>query len=111
MTPSERGRRGRGESPGQPKGLRVHSRRGRIGRSWWSLRWITVLESIGLMDRLHRGRSLARAGRVLSLEIASGEARAEVRGNRGEGHSVEIRMAPILIVKMMRCYIRKAERD
>ena len=61
---------------------RARSRRGRIGRTWWSARWTEVLESIGLGDRLHRGRSLARAGRVYSLEISPGEVRA---GSGGGG--------------------------
>jgi uncharacterized Zn finger protein len=101
MSPSERGRgresRGRGGSSSgeRSKGLRLHSRRGRIGRTWWSLRWTAVLESIGLGDRLHRGRSLARAGHVLSLEISPGEVAAEVRGHRDEQHGVRIRMSPI----------------
>jgi uncharacterized Zn finger protein len=97
MTPEDRTRRRRpgGPAPEAAPGLKVHSRRGRIGRTWWSLRWTTVLESIGLGDRLHRGRSLARAGHVLSLEISRGTARAQVRGQRGEQHSIEIRLAPI----------------
>lgn len=74
---------------------RARSRRGRIGRTWWSARWTEVLESIGLGDRLHRGRSLARAGRVYSLEITPGEVTAEVRGQRGEYHEVLIHMEPI----------------
>jgi uncharacterized Zn finger protein len=54
-----------------------------------------VLESIGLGDRLHRGRSLARAGSVLSLEIAPGEVRAEVKSGRQDLHHVRIAMEPI----------------
>ncbi len=74
---------------------RARSRRGRIGRTWWSARWTEVLESIGLGDRLHRGRSLARGGRVYSLEISPGEVTAEVRGQREEYHEVRIHMEPI----------------
>ncbi len=77
------------------EGLRARSRRGRIGRTWWSERWIRVLETIGLGDRLHRGRTLARAGSVLSLSIESGEANAEVMGNRQEIFQVKIGMEPI----------------
>jgi uncharacterized Zn finger protein len=77
-------------------GLRARSRRGRIGRTWWSERWTGVLETIGLGDRLHRGRSLARSGSVLSLAIAPGEVRAEVLGTRRETYEVRIAMDPIL---------------
>lgn len=83
-----------GESaPGE--GLRARSRRGPIGRTWWSARWTAVLERIGLGDRLHRGRSLARSGSVYSLEIAPGEVTAEVKGTRQEPHHVRIAMETI----------------
>lgn len=76
-------------------GLRAHSRRGRIGRTWWSERWTSVLESIGMGDRLHRGRSLARAGSIRSLELSEGEVAAAVTGARQETHQVRIAMEPI----------------
>lgn len=80
---------------GSRRAERARSRRGRIGRTWWSARWTEVLETIGLGDRLHRGRSLARGGRVYSLEISPGEVAAEVRGHREEFHDVRIHMEPV----------------
>ena len=38
-------------------GLALASRRGAIGRTWWSKRWIEVLESFGWASRLQRGRN------------------------------------------------------
>jgi uncharacterized Zn finger protein len=86
-----------GKRPPTPEreNLRVRSRRGPIGRTWWSARWTAVLESIGLGDRLHRGRSLARSGSVLSFALGSGEVLAEVKGHRQEAHCVRIAMTPI----------------
>lgn len=75
--------------------MRARSRRGPIGRTWWSARWTAVLEAIGLGDRLYRGRSLARSGSVLTFELAEGEVVAEVRGSRHEAHQVRIAMTPI----------------
>jgi len=76
-------------------GLRARTRRGRIGRTWWSQRWILILEGTGLGDRLHRGRYLARSGSVLSLEVAPGLIQAEVAGKGALSHEVRIGMEPI----------------
>jgi uncharacterized Zn finger protein len=80
---------------GRPKrvdgGLRARSTRGDIGESWWSKRFITVLESFpGLGGRLARGRSYARAGQVLSLTIEPGTVHARVQGSVDEPYRVQI---------------------
>ena len=49
-------------------GLQARSQRGRIGDTWWSQRFITVLESIGVGSRLQRGKRYARTGQVLSMD-------------------------------------------
>ncbi|WP_422773893.1 SWIM zinc finger family protein [Plantactinospora sp. WMMC1484] len=75
-------------------GLRARSARGAIGRSWWSRRFLDVLESFALGTRLTRGRSYARAGQVLSLEVAPGEVTAVVQGSRPKPYRVSIRFRP-----------------
>ncbi|MFY1672423.1 SWIM zinc finger family protein [Plantactinospora sp. WMMB334] len=75
-------------------GLRARSTRGAIGRSWWSRRFLDVLESFALGTRLTRGRSYARAGQVLSLEVAPGEVTAVVQGSRPKPYQVSIRFRP-----------------
>ena len=45
---------------------------GAIGESWWSRRFLDVLESFALGSRLTRGRTYARKGQVLSLEVDAG---------------------------------------
>jgi len=71
-------------------GLRARSRRGRIGDTWWSQRFIAVLGSFGLGSRLERGKRYARAGQVLHMEIGPGRVTAEVQGSRPAPYLVSI---------------------
>jgi uncharacterized Zn finger protein len=71
-------------------GLRARSTRGAIGESWWSQRFLAVLESLALGSRLSRGRSYARTGQVLALTIAPGRVSATVQGSRLDPYSVSI---------------------
>ncbi|MEU5905449.1 SWIM zinc finger family protein [Micromonospora sp. NPDC047467] len=74
-------------------GLRARSARGAIGQSWWSRRFLEVLESFALGTRLTRGRSYARAGQVLRLDIAPGRVTAQVQGSRPRPYQVSIALA------------------
>ncbi|MEN3613399.1 SWIM zinc finger family protein [Plantactinospora sp. ZYX-F-223] len=76
-------------------GLRARTARGAIGRSWWSRRFLDVLESFALGTRLTRGRSYARAGQVVSLDVAPGKVTAVVQGSRPEPYQVSIRFRPL----------------
>jgi uncharacterized Zn finger protein len=79
--------------PRQAKGgIRAQSTRGSFGESWWGKRWIEVLESFDLGGRLQRGRSYARRGQVLSIEVDIGAAEAKVQGSRPEPYKVRIEM-------------------
>ncbi|MGI5177675.1 SWIM zinc finger family protein [Dactylosporangium sp. CA-152071] len=71
-------------------GLRARSTRGDIGESWWSKRFLAVLESFALGTRLTRGRNYARAGQVLSLTVEPGEVAAVVQGSRPTPYQVSI---------------------
>ncbi|WP_433686871.1 SWIM zinc finger family protein [Micromonospora carbonacea] len=75
-------------------GLRARSTRGAIGRSWWSRRFLEVLESFALGTRLTRGRSYARAGQVLDLHVAPGVVTARVQGSRPRPYQVRIAVEP-----------------
>jgi uncharacterized Zn finger protein len=74
-------------------GLKARSARGAIGRSWWSRRFLEVLESFALGTRLTRGRSYARAGQVLRLDVAPGRVTAQVQGSRPRPYEVSIALA------------------
>ncbi|MEV4759419.1 SWIM zinc finger family protein [Micromonospora sp. NPDC049559] len=75
-------------------GVRARSTRGAIGRSWWSRRFLDVLESFALGTRLTRGRSYARAGQVLSVDVAPGRVSASVQGSRPAPYRVTIGLRP-----------------
>lgn len=75
-------------------GLKVKNKRGVIGESWWSKRWLGVLESFGMGSRLTRGRSYARQGQVVSLDITPGLVKAKVQGSRPRPYLVTIELQP-----------------
>ncbi|MDT5037628.1 MAG: hypothetical protein QOE03_2813, partial [Micromonosporaceae bacterium] len=75
-------------------GIRARSARGAIGTSWWSRRFLAVLESFALGTRLTRGRSYARAGQVLALTVLPGLVTASVQGSRPTPYAVTIGLAP-----------------
>ena len=83
--------------PSRPRtvenGLKARSSRGAIGESWWSRRFLDVLESFAMGNRLTRGRTYARKGQVVSLEVVSGEVRASVQGSRAKPYRVTIGLA------------------
>ena len=62
--------------PSRPRpvdgGLKARSTRGAIAQTWWSQRFIEVLEGIGMGSRLQRGRSYARKGQVISMDVGPG---------------------------------------
>ncbi|HET7398142.1 MAG TPA: SWIM zinc finger family protein [Intrasporangium sp.] len=71
-------------------GIVARSKRGAIAQHWWSKRFITVLEGMGLGSRLQRGRTYARKGQVVSLEIEAGSVAAQVQGSRARPYRVRI---------------------
>jgi uncharacterized Zn finger protein len=86
--------------PSRPRaakgGIRAQSKRGALGgESWWAKRWIAVLEGFQIGARLGRGRSYARSGQVLSIEIAKGEIAARVQGSRSDPYRVTIAIKPL----------------
>jgi len=65
------------------------------GERWWAKRWIAVLEGFNLGARLTRGRSYARGGQVLSIDIAPGLVTAKVQGSRQKPYKITITLAPL----------------
>ena len=82
--------------PSRPReakgGIRAQSTRGGFGESWWARRWVDVLEGFDLGARLARGRSYARRGQVLSINVEKGAVTAKVQGSRAQPYRVEIRV-------------------
>jgi len=84
--------------PSRPReakgGIKAQSKSG-FGSSWWAKRWLAVLDSYGLGARLTRGRSYARSGQVLSIDITSGSVRARVQGSRPKPYNVSMQVATL----------------
>ncbi|MGZ4603438.1 MAG: SWIM zinc finger family protein, partial [Kineosporiaceae bacterium] len=53
-------------------GLVARSERGAIGSTWWSKRFVAALEALSMGGRLTRGRTYARKGQVLTLDVRPG---------------------------------------
>lgn len=104
--PGGSGRAGRGGGsgtwewfpPSRPRavegGLTARSARGAIGATWWSQRFIAVLESFALGSRLTRGKAYARKGQVLGLQLERGRVTSRVQGSRPAPYRATIRLAP-----------------
>jgi uncharacterized Zn finger protein len=88
-----------GYAPSKPikveGGIKAKSKRGAIGDTWWSKRWVGVLESFGWSNRLERGRRYARSGQVLDFKLAPGKVTARVQGSMPKPYSVSIEIKPI----------------
>jgi len=85
--------------PSRPRrvsgGIKAQSQRGAFASRWWAKRWIAVLESFDIGARLGRGRSYARQGQVLDIQIAPGEVKAKVQGSRPRPYQVSIKLKPL----------------
>jgi len=73
-------------------GIKAQSKRGTFGESWWARRWIAALESFNIGARLGRGRSYARRGQVLSIEIDKGKVSGKVQGSRPKPYDVKLQV-------------------
>jgi len=71
-------------------GIKAKSKRGCIGDTWWSKRWVSVLESFGWSNRLERGRRYARRGQVIGFKLTPGKVTASVQGSTPKPYSVII---------------------
>jgi len=76
-------------------GIKAQSRRGAFATSWWGQRWIKVLENFDIGERLNRGRTYARKGQVMDIEIEKGRVLATVQGSRSYPYEVEVRFRPL----------------
>jgi uncharacterized Zn finger protein len=99
--------------PSRPRevqgGLKARTSRGAIGSSWWSRRFLDVLESFAMGTRLTRGRAYARRGQVISLAVKSGMVEARVQGSRARPYVVRIGLAAFSEMVWARAEIALAE--
>jgi uncharacterized Zn finger protein len=66
-----------------------------IGETWWSKRWVDVLESFGMGTRLARGRSYARQGLVSFIDITPGVVQARMQGSIDKPYEITIELQPL----------------
>jgi uncharacterized Zn finger protein len=76
-------------------GIKARTERGQFGEHWWSRRWIQVVESLGDQARMGRGRTYARKGQVIDIDLASGAITGRVQGSRRRPYRVRIEVAPL----------------
>lgn len=83
-------------APSRPReakgGIKAQSKQGGFGQHWWAKRWIAVLEGFNLGARLTRGRTYARQGQVLSIDIEKGTVTARVQGSRPRPYDIRIQL-------------------
>jgi uncharacterized Zn finger protein len=75
-------------------GIKARSKRGAFATQWWAKRWIAVLEGFNLGARLQRGRTYARGGQVLGIDVQPGRVDARVQGSRKDPYHVTIAIKP-----------------
>lgn len=71
-------------------GIKAQTQRGAFGKTWWTGRWIAAIERLVNPGRLARGRTYARAGQVVSLDVSRQGVEAIVQGSRPKPYKVHI---------------------
>ncbi len=84
----------RAAPPARPRpvrgGIQINATRGPVARTWWSARFLAVLEAAGVGGRLARGRTYARKGQTVALRVDAGAATAKVQGSAARPYRVRI---------------------
>jgi uncharacterized Zn finger protein len=77
-------------------GIRAKTGRGQqFGQTWWAGKWLAALQRLVDPGRLSRGRSYARSGQVLNIDIKPGHVSARVQGSRPQPYRVSIEIEPL----------------
>jgi uncharacterized Zn finger protein len=73
----------------------IQAQSGKFGETWWAGRWLAALERLVDSGRLSRGRSYARSGQVLNIDISSGCVDSRVQGSYVRPYDVHIEIKPL----------------
>ena len=76
-------------------GIKAKSKRGKFVKNWWADRWIKALRPLMDSGRLTRGRSYARRGQVMEIDVTPGYVSARVQGSRRTPYKVSIQLQPL----------------
>ncbi len=74
-------------------GIKAQSKK--FGQTWWASQWLAALERLVDSARLGRGRSYARSGQVLNIDITPGRVESRVQGSRPSPYKVQIEIKPL----------------
>jgi uncharacterized Zn finger protein len=66
-----------------------------FGKTWWASKWLSALERLIDPGRLSRGRSYARSGQVLNIDITPGHVGSRVQGSMPRPYTVRIDIKPL----------------
>ena len=73
----------------------INTMKNRYGTTPWGKWFVEAIENYKMADRLDRGKSYANTGKVLSLEIREGAAKAKVKGKEKPFYKVQIVFPPM----------------
>ncbi len=76
-------------------GIKAKSKRGKFVQTWWADRWIKALTPLMDSARLSRGRSYARRGQVMDIQVTPGQVDSRVQGSRPKPYRVNIQLQPL----------------
>ena len=76
-------------------GIKTQSKQGSFGTSWWGKKWLTVFEASAVDTRLARGRTYARSGQVVGMEVTKGQVTASIQGSKLKPYDVTITVKPL----------------
>jgi len=71
-------------------GIKAIHQKGQFCEEWWGKRWMEIIESYHLGERLARGKRYARAGQVTEINFLPGKIKAFVQGSMRNPYQVEI---------------------
>ena len=71
-----------------------------FGKTWWGEHWLKSLDNIDYNNRLPRGASYARNGRVEQVKITDNQISAKVSGSRPRPYKVTIIIPPFFAEKV-----------
>ncbi len=76
-------------------GIRAQTQSGQFGKTWWAAKWLAALERLVDSARLSRGKSYARSGQVLNIDIQPGQVSSRVQGSRATPYRISIKIKPL----------------
>lgn len=76
-------------------GIKARSKKGKFVQTWWADRWIKALTPLMDSARLSRGRSYARRGQVMEIQVKPGQVSSRVQGSRPKPYKVSIQLQPL----------------